>query len=126
MNSFNHYSLGSVAAWMYRMMAGICEEAPGFQKIGIKPHFTNRLDHVSAEYHSQSGLIRSSWERHRDALALTVQIPANTTAHIYLKSAGVPRVQQGTAVSIKTDGDYTIYQAGSGVHVFELNSDVLS
>ena len=36
-NSFNHVALGSVGQWMYRNIAGIRPERPGFQRIIIKP-----------------------------------------------------------------------------------------
>jgi alpha-L-rhamnosidase len=39
MNSFNHYSLGSVGKWMFQSAAGIDtdEGEPGFKKIIIRP-----------------------------------------------------------------------------------------
>ena len=37
MNSFNHYSLGSVGEWLYRYVAGIDLGAPGYGRILIRP-----------------------------------------------------------------------------------------
>ena len=37
MNSFNHYSLGSVGEWLYRYVAGIDFGAPGYGRIVIRP-----------------------------------------------------------------------------------------
>lgn len=83
MNSFNHYSLGSVSEWMYAYMGGIKPLAPGFKKIGIKPYFTNRLDFADVCYDSISGRIRSSWKRLESGkIELTVEIPADCTAKV--------------------------------------------
>jgi alpha-L-rhamnosidase len=40
MNSFNHYSLGSVGEWLFRHVAGIEHDPdmPGFQKFTLKPY----------------------------------------------------------------------------------------
>ncbi|HMP81383.1 MAG TPA: family 78 glycoside hydrolase catalytic domain [Verrucomicrobiota bacterium] len=40
MNSFNHYSLGSVGEWLFRHVAGIelDPDVPGFQKFILKPY----------------------------------------------------------------------------------------
>ena len=48
MNSFNHYSLGSVGEWLYRFVLGI-ELAPGaagFDRVVIRPHPGGSLDYA--------------------------------------------------------------------------------
>jgi alpha-L-rhamnosidase len=64
MNSFNHYSLGSVGRWLYQSMAGIDTDniEVGFKKILIKPHPGEGITYVSAAYKSINGLIKSHWE----------------------------------------------------------------
>ena len=37
MNSFNHYSLGSVGEWLYRNVAGIDPEQPGYRTLFVRP-----------------------------------------------------------------------------------------
>ena len=63
MNSFNHYSLGSVGRWLFQSVAGIDtdDKHPGFRKIVIRPHPGEGLSYVNAEYKSIRGLIKSSW-----------------------------------------------------------------
>lgn len=65
MNSFNHYAYGSVADWMYGVAAGIqvCEEAPGYEKICIEPHPTDKLEWFEASVESRHGLISSRWSK---------------------------------------------------------------
>ena len=65
MNSFNHYAYGSVADWMYGVAAGIriCEDAPGYEKICIEPHPTDKLDWFEASVETRHGLVSSRWSK---------------------------------------------------------------
>ena len=84
--SFNHYSYGSVVAWMFRGMAGISydEIIPGFKHIILKPQPSRLLPAVEASYNSIYGTIVSNMWYEDDAWNYTFFIPANTTATIYL------------------------------------------
>ena len=128
MNSFNHYSLGSVGEWLYRAVAGIdCDpEAPGFGRIRIAPTLDDRLDWVDARYHSVRGPIATRWERVDGGLTLTVEIPANTTADVTIPNAGGAVVHEGeqdashaAGVSrVWQEGDATLLSVGSGRYRF--------
>lgn len=63
MNSFNHYSFGSVGRWMFQYMAGIDtdDQAVGFKKIIIRPHIGDGINYTYASYNSIHGLIQSNW-----------------------------------------------------------------
>ena len=63
MNSFNHYSYGAVAAWMYSVMGGINpdEAAPGYKHILLKPVVDPRIDYVKTSLETKYGIIKSSW-----------------------------------------------------------------
>jgi alpha-L-rhamnosidase len=86
MNSFNHYSLGSVGAWFYSGAAGIQpdESNPGYKHFFLNPQFTTRLSRVKASLDSPYGLITSHWEVENDQLLYDVTIPPNTTATLTL------------------------------------------
>ncbi len=86
MNSFNHYSLGSVSEWMYAYMGGIRPAKPGFREFYIKPCFTDRLEYVNVTYESISGTIVSSWQKTKEGYTLTVTVPVNTKAYIALNT----------------------------------------
>ena len=87
MNSFNHYSLGSVAEWMYRYMGGIQPLEPGYRNIQIKPYMDQRLGCAKVCYRSASGEIACAWEYGDGKYMVTVQVPANTAAVFALPQA---------------------------------------
>ena len=81
MNSFNHYSLGSVGQWLYEYVAGIRAAAPGYEHVLIAPE-PGELEWARAVYRSVRGPISSAWRREGDELQLEVEIPANVTATV--------------------------------------------
>ena len=86
MNSFNHYSLGSVGAWLYSGAAGIQsdESNPGYKHFFLEPQFTSRLTCVRATFDSPYGVIASGWRVEKDRLLYDVTIPANSSATLRL------------------------------------------
>jgi alpha-L-rhamnosidase len=87
MNSFNHYSLGSVGAWFYSGAAGIQldESRPGYKHFFLRPQFTTRLSYLKTSLDSPYGMIRSAWERSGDRFTLKLTVPPNTTATLELR-----------------------------------------
>jgi alpha-L-rhamnosidase len=86
MNSFNHYSLGSVGAWLYSGAAGIelDETHPGYKHFRLKPQFTSRLSSVKASLDSPYGLISLRWQIRHGQIQYDVTIPPNTSAELML------------------------------------------
>ena len=93
MNSQNHVMLvGDLGIWMYEYLAGIRPEASGFAKIGIKPYPVGDLTWARAAYPSIRGLVESAWKienedldgNGEDQFVLSVTIPPNTTANVYV------------------------------------------
>jgi alpha-L-rhamnosidase len=126
MNSFNHYSFGAVAQYLYANVAGIDTDGPGFRKIIIRPEIESGLTSASGSYNSISGLISTSWQVHGNGLSLDVTIPTNTTATVYVPSAdGSVREGQQSADSaegvrfVGREGISSIFKVGSGVYHFQ-------
>jgi alpha-L-rhamnosidase len=92
MNSFNHYSLGSVGAWLYSGAAGIQldDSAPGYKHFFLAPQFTTRLKYVRATLDTPYGVIASSWRNQGGQILYDVTVPPNTSATIVL-----PELSQG-------------------------------
>ena len=84
MNSFNHYAYGSVADWVYEYALGInpCEEKPGFEKIVLEPHPTDKLDHLSARIETRRGTLISAWYREGNSFRYEITTPSPATVII--------------------------------------------
>lgn len=84
MNSYNHYAYGAIGDWMYQNIAGIQAAEAGYKKIIIKPIVGGRLTWAEAGYDCPYGHISSKWKIEAGKLDMTVTIPANTTADIFV------------------------------------------
>jgi alpha-L-rhamnosidase len=111
MNSFNHYSLGSVGEWMAATVAGIDldPDKPAYKHIIIRPIPGGGMTWARATYDSIRGKIESGWKIEGGKLEMNLVIPANTTATVY-----VPTTK---ADSIRINGAKV-----SGAGPFELES----
>jgi alpha-L-rhamnosidase len=124
MNSFNHYSLGSVGEWLYRYVAGIDLGSPGYGQIVIRPRPGGGLTHASGTYDSVRGRISSSWKIEDDRFVLEVLIPPNTTATVHVPctdevSEGGGPVDEADGVEFLRAGEgETVLSVGSGRYEF--------
>lgn len=128
MNSFNHYAYGAIGDWMYRVVAGVDTDpsAPGYKSIVIKPHIGGKLTSASAEYETKYGFVKSSWKIGNGKLNFDVEIPANTTAVVYIptsKSTSILESQKALNASKElkvkgVEGNYTAVELGSGKYQF--------
>jgi alpha-L-rhamnosidase len=86
MNSFNHYSFGSVGEWMYAVVAGIelDEEAPGYERVRIQPRPGGTLTSAAATLETIHGAVGSAWTLVGKVFTLKVTIPPNVTATVTL------------------------------------------
>ncbi|WP_248927032.1 glycoside hydrolase family 78 protein [Paenibacillus hamazuiensis] len=119
MNSFNHYSLGSVGEWMYRYMAGIDADPqqPGFKHIVIHPRPGGRLTEVRASFESGYGLIGSSWKKKGDRFTLEIDVPVNTTATVYVPDGELTVPAGAEELPASAAGKRT-FRVGSGRYEF--------
>ncbi len=127
MNSFNHYSYGSCAQWMFSTIGGIDTDGPGFRNIVIHPQPGGDLTYAKTSYESINGLIATDWKRENDALSLNVTIPPNTAATILVPATEKSVVTQHTQSIGATyglqgrfdpDEKAVVYQVGSGNYSF--------
>ena len=104
MNSFNHYAYGAVGDWLYSRVAGINtdEKESACRKIVFRPLITEKLDFVTAKYQSVYGTIVSSWKRTPNGLVLEYEVPANTSAEVYLPvGSQAPVLEDGRPVKVQ-------------------------
>ena len=84
MNSFNHYSYGSIGDWLYRYAVGIRETSPGFRTFEVDPHPGGGFKYMEASTRTPYGKIRVRWEADGNVIrSIEVSIPAGTTASVH-------------------------------------------
>ncbi len=129
MNSHNHVMLvGDFIIWCYEDLAGIRSDprAPGFQKFILQPHPVDHLEFVRAAYESPHGQILSHWRKQADGLHWDVEIPANTTATVFvpvkqgatITEAGHPAAESKGVRFIGHQDDADQFEIGSGRYAF--------
>ena len=129
MNSFSHYSFGAVCEWMFRTLAGIDSAAPGYSKIVIRPTppapGSNAqhppINWVRASYDSIRGKIVSEWKVDGDRFLLNVEIPANTSATVFIPAAEESSVTEGGKPLSEVD-DVRVIGMQNGRAVLEVAS----
>ena len=100
MNSFNHYSLGSVLSWIYNTILGIKqdEKFPGYKHFILKPT-VEVLEFARGQIASPYGAIKSEWASKNGEVVYSCELPVNCSATVYL-------------------GDGEKKEVGSGRHIF--------
>lgn len=117
MNSFNHYAIGAVGEWMYRSILGINADSAGYKHFTIKPRLGGSLTWAKGSYHSIAGKIAVDWKVDTGTFQLSVQIPANTTATVFLPTGKNIR-ENGQPIAGSTDIRITeTSEAGTALQV---------
>jgi hypothetical protein len=126
--SNNHFMLGHIMEWFYSGLGGIRSAPDGIamNKIEIRPEIVGDVTSATAGYESPYGKIATEWKKNAASFYLTVVIPANTSAIIYLPSNKGDAISE-SGKSIKTtegikflgyrDGK-TLLEVGSGTYHF--------
>ena len=138
MNSFNHYSYGSICDWAVQCVAGldIDPEAPGYRRAVLHPRVTPGLTHANAAYESMLGRFECGWAKEGARLTVTVVIPPNAQAILTLEGAqGIDGISlNGSFSVVYPDVQWEIdknggvkVRLGSGKYVFsyEAVGDIL-
>jgi hypothetical protein len=98
--SWNHFMLGSIDEWFFRSLGGIQfdhEQAPGAQHLIIKPEVVGDLTWVKCHTQNLYGKISVEWKLDENKkFTMTVEIPANCDAKVYLPGNDLPEfIQSG-------------------------------
>ncbi len=128
MNSFNHYSLGSVGEWLYTDVGGIDLDPanPGYKHILIHPKKGGGLTYAKAAYLSHYGNIASSWKEDATGTEYDVTIPVNTSATVFIPAESVDSVVEGATRAsaaagvrfLRMEAGCAVYEVGSGSYKF--------
>ncbi|WP_417955867.1 family 78 glycoside hydrolase catalytic domain [Flavobacterium sp. ZS1P14] len=128
MNSFNHYSFGAVGAWMINNSLGIARDEPGFKKFVLQPtpDPTGKITFAKGYYDSMYGKITSEWEILDKQVVYTINIPANTTASLFIKASDLDKISESgkkikkvkSITYIGQKGDKLVFRLLSGNYKF--------
>ena len=127
MNSFNHYAYGAIGDWMYRKMVGLdtYEDGVGYKHIKIQPHIGGDFTNASASLKTYYGTVSSGWKIDGDEIIMDVEIPANTTATVFMPASNADAITESgkslSAQNIKIDepkDGYVVMEIGSGKYHF--------
>ncbi len=128
MNSFNHYSLGSVGQWLYQDVVGIDTDPnqPGYKHILLRPQPGGSLSFARAELASPYGKIRSAWKKENGQLTYDITVPVNSTATVWVPAGNASDVTEsgeraetrpGVAF-VRAEPGFAVYEVQSGVYRF--------
>jgi alpha-L-rhamnosidase len=118
-SSQNHPMFGSTEEWFYRSLLGINSAEPGFRKIIIKPQPAGDMKWAKGSYSSIRGKIVSDWKIEGDTCTLSVEIPANTSANVFVKTTNPEKVNCNQQVKyLGYEDGYAVYEVLSGKYSF--------
>ncbi|WP_128543225.1 family 78 glycoside hydrolase catalytic domain [Larkinella soli] len=129
MNSFNHYSFGAVAAWMYNYSLGIQRhpDIAGFKEFILKPtpDPDRKITFAKGYYDSIYGRIRSEWQRTGNGWTYQATVPPNTHATLYLPAGSPAKVKEGgravaTWKGLRQENGRVVLPLTSGTYLFEI------
>lgn len=126
--SMNHCMLGHIQQWFLGSLAGIRPEplAPGFARFIISPEPVGKVTWARGEYQSVRGRIASAWKIEGGRFRLTVTIPPNTTATVFVPAAKAGLVQESGKPATAAPGlrllrhinGKAVFEVGSGKYEF--------
>ncbi|HEX7491151.1 MAG TPA: family 78 glycoside hydrolase catalytic domain, partial [Candidatus Limnocylindrales bacterium] len=96
MLSFNHYSLGSVADWLHRTVAGLAPAEPGYRRMLVAPRPGGGLSRASAAHETPYGRAEVAWTRDGARLDVDVLVPVGATATVRLPDPEWKEVEVGS------------------------------
>ena len=125
MNSFNHYSFGSIGSWMVNYSLGIERDTnhPGFKHFILQPEPdpTGEMTFAKGHYDSMYGRIESSWEMKGNTCQYHFKVPANSSATLYLQAADIEMVKEG-GKPVRSSNDIEVVGEENGRVMMKLRS----
>jgi alpha-L-rhamnosidase len=120
-DSKNHMILAQIEEWFHTGLAGIraADGSTAYRHLVIQPKPVGDLTSVKGSYSTPHGVVRSEWTRTDRWFKLTVEVPANTTAEVWVPASGRrPAVAPDRAKFLRLDGNYAVYRVASGSFAF--------
>jgi len=136
MNSFNHFSLGGIGAWLYNFALGIDrdETKVGMKHFILQPALGGSFTYARGQTETPYGMIKSAWrsDESGNLASYEAAVPANSSAALYLP------VHTDSVIDIRTSGVEFLgmtthngkpaakFDIASGGYAFNVNEGVIS
>jgi alpha-L-rhamnosidase len=127
-NSLLHSSFVSVGSWFIEGVAGIQLDParPGYRHFFIRPGIVGDLTSARGEFDSIYGKIVSDWKVSKEELTLTVEVPVNTSATVFVPTddptsvteSGKPAGDSAGVHAAKASDHAAVFEVGSGRYMF--------
>ncbi len=128
--SNNHLMLGHIMEWFYSGLAGIgaMEDAIAFQHIKIRPEPVGDVTSAKGSFHSPYGVITTDWRKDSVSFEITIDIPVNAIATVYLPSRESSQIMESNQ-PVRDNKAFqwlgykegkTVIQIGSGHYTFSV------
>jgi alpha-L-rhamnosidase len=117
--SNNHLMLGHIMEWFYSGLAGIGQEegSVGFKLLKIRPQPVGDITSASGTFHTPYGWVSTDWKTQSDTFIMNVNIPANSSANVYLPVKSGQMIYINGKVHV---GKTAIIKCHSGKYLFEV------
>lgn len=119
-DSKNHMILAQIEEWFHSGLTGIRsgDGSIAYRSLVIQPKTVGDLTFVEGSYQTPHGVARSKWTKADNRFTLTVVVPANTTAEVWVPRGGHVVRAPHRAEFVRVDGDYAVYRTPSGTFTF--------
>lgn len=124
-SSSNHMILVQVEEWLQGGVAGLKEatDSQGGDKLVFKPQPVGDLRYAETSRLLPNGTAKVHWKKTDDRFTMSVQVPANTTAEVWVPTnAGSLPATPTRATFKRTEGGYAVYRVGAGSFRFITNN----
>jgi alpha-L-rhamnosidase len=128
-----HTCYTGVAGWFTKGLCGIQPDknCAGYKHFFIKPFIVSEIDFAEATEGSPYGEIFSRWERKDNRIILSVTVPPNTSATVYIPASHPEQVTENgnslknaEGVTQKnTENGYVVVETVSGKYQFVVTND---
>lgn len=95
MISYNHYASGAVGDFLYRRVAGIEAQKPGYKHFKIEPVPGDELTFAKGSVETPYGRIVSEWKREGDKFSVHAEVPVGSQCTLKLPDGTAEILESG-------------------------------